>query len=41
MSVRCADGYPESKPNCDRAARELSEQAIALDTAGAVLARYR
>jgi hypothetical protein len=41
MSVRCADGYPESKPNCDRAARELSAQAIALDTAGAVLARYR
>lgn len=41
MAVRCADGYPESKPNCDRAARELSAQAISLDTAGAVLARYR
>lgn len=41
MSVRCADGYPESKPNCDRAARELSAQAISLDTAGAVLNRYR
>ena len=41
MSVRCADGYPESKTNCDRAARELSAQAVSLDTAGAVLARYR
>ena len=41
MAVRCADGYPESKPDCDRAARELSAQAISLDTAGAVLARYR
>jgi hypothetical protein len=41
MTVRCADGYPESKQNCDRSARELSAQAILLDTAGAVLARYR
>lgn len=41
MSVRCADGYPESKPNCDRAARELSVQAISLETAGTVLAGYR
>ncbi len=41
MSVRCADGYPESKQNCDQAARELSAQAISLDTAGTVLARYR
>jgi hypothetical protein len=41
MSVRCADGYPESKPDCDRAARELSAQAVSLDTAGTVLARYR
>ena len=41
MNVRCADGYPESKPNCDRAARELSAQAVRLETAGAVLGRYR
>jgi hypothetical protein len=41
MTVRCADGYPESKQNCDRAARELGAQAISLDTAGTVLARYR
>jgi hypothetical protein len=41
MTVRCADGYPESKSNCDHAARELSTQAISLDTAGAVLARFR
>jgi hypothetical protein len=41
MTVRCADGYPESKQTCDRAARELGAQAISLDTAGTVLARYR
>jgi hypothetical protein len=41
MTVRCADFYPESKQNCDRAARELGAQAISLDTAGTVLARYR
>jgi hypothetical protein len=41
MSVRCADGYPETKPNCDQAARDLSVQAISLETAGTVLARYR
>jgi hypothetical protein len=41
MTVRCADFYPESKQNCDRAARELGAQAITLDTAGTVLARYR
>ena len=41
MSVRCADFYPESKQNCDRAARELAAQAISLDTAGTVLDRYR
>jgi hypothetical protein len=32
---------PESKENCDRAARELNAQAILLETAGTVLARYR
>ncbi len=41
MSVRCADGYPETKQNCDEAARQFSVQAVSLDTAGAVLARYR
>ncbi|HUF85864.1 MAG TPA: hypothetical protein VMM59_00650 [Thermohalobaculum sp.] len=41
LNVRCADGYPESRQNCDRAARELSAQAVALDTAASVLARYR
>ena len=41
MTVRCADGYPESKQNCDRSARELSAQAISLETAGTILARYR
>lgn len=39
--VRCAEGYPESKQTCDGAARDLARQAIALDTAATVLARYR
>jgi hypothetical protein len=41
MSVRCADGYPESKQNCDQAARDLGDKEISLETAGAVLDRYR
>lgn len=41
ISVRCADGYPEPKEACDRAARELSTQAVSLDTAATVLGRYR
>lgn len=40
-TVRCADGYPEPKEACDRAARELSTQAVSLDTAATVLGRYR
>jgi hypothetical protein len=40
-TVRCADGYPESREACDRAARELSAQAVSLDTAATVLGRYR
>jgi len=40
-SVRCADGYPEPQQSCDRAAQRLSAQAVALDTAATVLARYR
>ncbi len=40
-SVRCADGYPTPKRACDSAARRLSEQAVALDTAATVLGRYR
>jgi len=39
--MRCADGYAETKENCDRAARALSRQAVALDTAATVLSRYR
>ena len=41
MNVRCADGFPESKQNCDRAAKDLSAQAVALETAATVLNRYR
>jgi hypothetical protein len=41
MTVRCADGFPESKENCDNAARLLAAQAVRLDTAATVLSRYR
>ena len=41
MSVRCADGYVESKPDCDAAARTLSEKAVSMQTASMVLQRYR
>ena len=40
-SVRCADGYVESKPVCDAAAAELSRAAVSLRTAATVLARFR
>ena len=41
LNVRCADGYPEPKQACDRAADQLSAQAVKLETAATVLARYR
>jgi len=41
LTVRCTEGYPESKPACDGAARDLARQAISLDTAATVLSRYR
>lgn len=41
MSMRCADGYLESKQDCDAAARRLSEHAISLRTARMVLDSYR
>ncbi|MEO1491231.1 MAG: hypothetical protein AAFV19_03665 [Pseudomonadota bacterium] len=40
-SIRCADGYLESKEDCDAASRRLSEAAISLRTAATVLVRYR
>lgn len=40
-SVRCGEGYPESKSTCDNAARQLSQAALSLRTAANVLARYR
>lgn len=40
-NVRCADRYPVPKETCDSAARALSEQAVSLETAASVLARYR
>ncbi|MEM0988723.1 MAG: hypothetical protein AAGK00_07560 [Pseudomonadota bacterium] len=41
MSVRCADGYVESKEACDAAARRLSQAAISLRTAGMVLRQFQ
>ncbi|MFK7942042.1 MAG: hypothetical protein AB8B85_03880 [Paracoccaceae bacterium] len=41
MSVRCADGYVESKADCEAAARTLSERAISMRTAGMVLRELR
>jgi hypothetical protein len=41
LTVRCTEGYPESKPACDGAARDLARQAVSLDTAATVLSRYR
>ena len=40
-NVRCADGYPMPRAECERAAERLSAQALALDNAATVLARYR
>ena len=41
MSVRCADGYVESRPDCEATARRLSTAAISLRTAGQVLRGLR
>ena len=41
LSVRCADGYVESKTDCEAAARELSQRAVSLKTAGSVLRELR
>ena len=40
-SVRCADGYLESKGDCEAAARRLSQQAVSLQTAGMILRQLR
>lgn len=40
-SVRCADGYRESRAACEKAARRLSQSAVSLETAATVLTRYR
>ena len=41
MSVRCADGYVQSKTECDAAAARLAKQAVSLRTARDVLGAYR
>lgn len=41
LSVRCADGYVESKSDCDAASKRLAAAAVSLKTAATVLARYR
>ena len=40
-SVRCADGYLESKETCEAAARTLKSNAISLSNAAMVLGRYQ
>lgn len=41
LAVRCADGYVESKEDCDTASKSVSRQAVSLQTAATVLERYR
>ena len=40
-AVRCGDGYVADKRTCDAAAKQVSQAAVALETAGTVLRRYR
>lgn len=40
-SVRCGDGYTESKQACDAASRKVAEAAVSLRTAKMVLDTYR
>lgn len=40
-AVRCGDRYVLPQATCDRAAKQVSEAAISLETAGTVLRRYR
>ncbi len=39
--VRCADGYPMSKAECDSASRELAARAVSMETSGTILSRFR
>lgn len=41
MSVRCADGYVESKADCAAAARRLGQAAVSMRTAAMVLGELR
>lgn len=41
MVMRCAEGYPETKANCERASRQLKDYAISLKTPGEWLAQFR
>lgn len=41
MSVRCADGYVESRGDCEAAAKRMSEAAVSMRTAEMVLRQYR
>ena len=40
-SVRCAEGYRESRATCDKAAQQLSQAAVSLRTAAHALAQLR
>lgn len=41
MSVRCADGYVETKATCEEAARRLSQAAVSMRTSAMVLRDIR
>ncbi|MEM9058974.1 MAG: hypothetical protein AAGD13_00805 [Pseudomonadota bacterium] len=41
MVVRCADGYVQTKDECDTASTRLSQAAVSLRTAAGVLAKFR
>ncbi|MEL6998491.1 MAG: hypothetical protein AAFP68_09540 [Pseudomonadota bacterium] len=41
MVVRCADGYLQTKDECDQASEQLSQAAVSLRTAAGVLADYQ
>lgn len=41
LSIRCAEGYPESRANCQAASRNLSAKAAEARTPAMVLQQYR
>ena len=41
MSIRCAEGYPETRGNCERAAKFLAQKAQELTGPAEVMKRFR